>query len=50
MSGLPAGLQDLGVDPLAIIQARQSALLLIVTDFHLDVAGSGERKRISHKN
>src|SRR5271156_5489524 len=47
VSGLRAGLQNLGVDSLAIIPDTQSKLILIVLDFHLDVTGSGVQKRIS---
>jgi tetratricopeptide (TPR) repeat protein len=41
VAGLSAGLQYLGVDPLAIVTHTQTKLILIVPDIHFDAAGSG---------
>ena len=47
VSRFSAGLQYLGVDPLAIVTHPQTKLILIVADLHFDVAGSGVCEGIS---
>ena len=46
MSGNPVGFHDLWVDPLAVITDTQPELIVIVTDFHFDVAGISVREGI----
>src|SRR5579864_7508714 len=47
MSGLSAGLQDLGIDALAVVTHAQTKLILIVPDLYFDVVGSGMSEGIS---
>jgi hypothetical protein len=44
-----AGFQNLWVDPLAVIPNTYSKLILVVADFHFDVAGDSVVESISDR-